>query len=138
MTIKVKIKTSSLKEVKSYLDSIRCDASMDNEKMHNCGCGEHEHDHDHCGCGDNTCGCEHEHGAIMVDLEDENGNVAQCEVVDGFEYKENDYVLVQNPEDGSVYMFKVVGEGDEGELVVPDDKEFEEVTAYYQSTFSEE
>lgn len=114
--------------------------------MHSCGCGEHdhcdcgehEHDHDHCGCGDDDCGCGHEHGAMLVDLEDENGNLVQCEVVDGFQYKDNDYVLVQNPEDGSVYMFKVVGEGDEGELVVPDDQEFEEVTAYYQSTFSEE
>lgn len=132
--------------MKSYLDIVRCDANMDNEKMHSCGCGEqdhcdcgeHEHNHDHCGCDDDACGCGHEHGAMLVDLEDENGNVVQCEVVDGFQYKDNDYVLVQNPEDGSVYMFKVVGEGDEGELVVPEDAEFEEVTAYYQSTFSEE
>jgi len=121
---------------------VRCDANMDNEKLHSCGCGEHEHHHDHehehCGCGDDACDCGHEHGAMLVDLEDENGNLVQCEVVDGFQYNDNDYVLVQNPEDGSVYMFKIVGEGDEGELVVPDDEEFEEVTAYYKSTFSEE
>jgi len=128
--------------VKSYLALVRCDANMDNEKLHSCGCGEHEHHHDHehehCGCGDDACDCGHEHGAMLVDLEDENGNLVQCEVVDGFQYNDNDYVLVQNPEDGSVYMFKIVGEGDEGELVVPDDEEFEEVTAYYKSTFSEE
>jgi uncharacterized protein YrzB (UPF0473 family) len=75
---------------------------------------------------------------MIVDLEDENGNVVSCEVVDGFEYKDNEYVLVQNPEDGSVYLFKVVGEGDEGELVVPEDSEFEEVTSYYQSLSQEE
>ncbi|WP_163193318.1 DUF1292 domain-containing protein [Clostridium thermarum] len=92
-----------------------------------CGCG-HDHDHDHEGC----C-CGHDHGPMIVDLEDEEGNVVSCEVVDGFEYKDNEYVLVQNPDDGSVYLFKVVGEGDEGELVVPEDSEFEEVTAYYQN-----
>lgn len=117
---------------------------MDNEKINSCGCGDegcgcghdHDHEHDHDGC---DCGCgDHEHGPIVVDLEDENGNVVQCEVVDGFEYKENEYVLVQNPEDGSVYLFKVVGEGEEGELVVPEDAEFEEVTAYYESTLEEE
>jgi uncharacterized protein YrzB (UPF0473 family) len=116
-----------------------------NEKLHDgccddegCGCGSNEHGHDDCGCGDEGCGCGHEHGPMLVDLEDENGNVVSCEVVDGFEYKDNEYVLVQNPEDGSVYLFKVVGEGDEGELVVPEDSEFDEVTAYYQSLSEEE
>ena len=90
---------------------------MDNEKLHQCGCddndcGCHEHgEHEGCGCG---CG-EHEHESLIVDLEDENGNLVQCEVVDGFEYKDNEYVLVQNPNDGSIYLFKVVGEGEEGE-----------------------
>lgn len=104
------------------------------ERLHNgccddegCDCG-HDHEHDHEGCG-----CGHDHGPMIVDLEDEEGNVVSCEVVDGFEYKDNEYVLVQNPEDGSVYLFKVVGDGDQGELVVPEDSEFEEVTAYYQS-----
>ncbi|OPJ60857.1 hypothetical protein CLORY_25640 [Clostridium oryzae] len=119
---------------------------MDKELLNGCGCGdeacgcgehEHEHHHDDCGCG---CGCgeEHEHGPIVVDLEDEEGNVVHCEVVDGFEYKDNEYVLVQNPDDGSIYLFKVVGEGEEGELVVPDDEEFDEVTAYYEETLSKE
>ncbi|MEA4826392.1 DUF1292 domain-containing protein [Clostridium sp. JNZ J1-5] len=110
---------------------------MDNEKLHHCGCEDegcgchdHEHEHDHEGsCG---CGC-HEEESLIVELEDENGNVVPCEVVDGFEYKDNEYALVQNPEDGSVYLFKVVGEGDNAELVVPDDAEFEEVTAYYDT-----
>lgn len=101
-----------------------------------CGCGEHEHEHEHEGCG---CGCgEHDHEALIVDLEDENGNVVQCEVVDGFEYKDTNYVLVENPEDGSVYLFKVVGEEDNEELVIPDDEEFEEVSAYYDSLEDEE
>lgn len=102
---------------------------MDNEKLHNCGCDDE-------GCG---CGCEdHNHEALVVELEDENGNVVPCEVVDGFEYKDNEYALVQNPEDGSVYLFKVVGEGEDGELVVPEDEEFEEVTAYYESLLESE
>ncbi|MCY6370443.1 DUF1292 domain-containing protein [Clostridium ganghwense] len=105
---------------------------MDKEKLHDCGCEEESS----CGCG---CGCgEHEHEALRVELEDENGNTVPCEVVDGFEYKDNEYALVQNPEDGSVYLFKVIGEGDEGELVVPDDEEFKEVTAYYESLLENE
>ena len=101
---------------------------MEKDKMHECGCGCEESTHD-CGCG-----CEeHEHEALLVDLEDENGNIVTCEVVDGFEYKDNEYVLVQNPEDGSVYLFKVVGDEENSELVVPEDEEFDEVTNYYQT-----
>lgn len=95
---------------------------MDKENTHNCECGS-------CNCE----GHDHEHEGLMVQLEDENGNLISCEVVDGFQYKDNEYALVENPEDKSVYLFKVVGEGDEGELVIPDDEEFKEVTAYYES-----
>lgn len=114
---------------------------MDKEKMNNLnneneGCCCHEDNHEECGCG---CGCDcGEHEAMVVDLEDENGNIISCEIVDEFTYKENEYVLVQNPDDGSVYLFKVVGEGEEGELVVPDDEEFDDVSAYYERLCSEE
>jgi uncharacterized protein YrzB (UPF0473 family) len=139
---------------------------MDNEKLHNCGCEEIEEETcgcgcgcdeevegcgcedegcdcgDDCGCGEDDdcgCGCGHDHHeSLVVDLEDENGNIVSCEIVDQFDYKDNDYVLVQNPDDGSVYLFKVVGEGDEGELVIPEDKEFEEVSAYYENSLAEE
>lgn len=108
---------------------------MNEEKLHSCGCEE-----DTCGCSEHEhgegCGCGHDHDSMIVDLEDENGNVVSCEAVDGFTYKENDYILVQNPEDGSVYLFKVVGE--EGELVVPEDEEFEEVSKYYEQSLEEE
>ncbi|MFD3157542.1 DUF1292 domain-containing protein [Haloimpatiens sp. FM7330] len=93
-----------------------------------------------CNCGENCeCGCDHEqHNPIFVELEDEKGNVVQCEVVDGFVYKENEYAIVQNPEDGVVYLFKVVGEDEEvGELVVPNDEEFEEVRSYYEQLVEE-
>lgn len=116
---------------------------MDKEHLHECGCG----DNGSCGSEENTgcdcsseentgcgCGCgEHDHESLIVDLEDENGNIVPCEVVDGFEYNENEYVLVQNPEDGSVYLFKVVGEGETAELVIPEDEEFEKVSEYYES-----
>ncbi|EKY29371.1 DUF1292 domain-containing protein [Clostridium celatum] len=88
-----------------------------------CGCG-HEHNHDH-GCGDN-CGCgEHEHEHFVVDLEDDNGNVISCPIVDAFEFEENEYVLAQNPEDESVYLFRST---EEGELIVPEEAEFDKVT----------
>lgn len=97
---------------------------MDNEKLEDCGCQDE-------GC---DCGCQdHGHEALVVELEDENGNTIPCQVVDGFEYKGSEYALVQNPEDEAVYLFKVIGEGDEGELVVPEEDEFKEVTDYYES-----
>ena len=81
-----------------------------------------------CGCGDN-CGCgEHEHEHFVVDLEDDNGNVLSCPIVDAFEFEENEYVLAQNPEDDSVYLFKSL---ENGELTVPEEAEFDKVTEYY-------
>ncbi|WP_102400978.1 DUF1292 domain-containing protein [Haloimpatiens massiliensis] len=104
------------------------------EENHSC-CEEHGEDHGCCGEHDHECGCGcGEHETLMVDLEDENGNVVKCEVVDGFAYKDNEYAIVQNPEDGSVYLFKVIGDGEEiAELAIPDDKEFDEVKEYYES-----
>lgn len=97
-----------------------------------CGCGGHEHDAEDCGCG---CG---EGEALTVDLEDENGNIVPCEIVDGFTYKDNEFALVQNPEDDSIYLFKVVGDEETGELVIPEDEEFAEVTAYYEEMIKNE
>ena len=92
-----------------------------------CGCG-HDHDHDSHGCGEN-CGCgEHEHEHFVVDLEDDNGNVLSCPIDDAFEFEENEYVLAQNPEDESVYLFRST---EEGELIVPEEAEFDKVTEYY-------
>lgn len=98
----------------------------------NCGCGhDHEHQHEGCGCG---CGCGHDHEeALVIDLEDENGNVVSCPVIDSFEYEGNEYLLTQNPEDESVYMFKLVNE----ELVVPEEEEFDKVAKYYNEVLVE-
>lgn len=99
-----------------------------------CGCG-HNHDHDNheCGCGDN-CGCgEHEHEHFVVDLEDDNGNVISCPIVDAFEFEENEYVLAQNPDDESVYLFRST---EEGELIVPEEDEFDKVTEYYTNVLA--
>ena len=100
---------------------------MENElnKHEGCGCGHNHEEHE---CGDN-CGCgEHEHEHFVVDLEDDNGNVLSCPIVDAFEFEENEYVLAQNPEDESVYLFRST---EEGELIVPEEAEFDKVTEYY-------
>lgn len=68
---------------------------------------------------------------LVIDLEDENGNMISCPIIDQFEYEEKVYVLAQSPEDDSVYMFRVDGEGEDEELVVPDEEEFDRVAAYY-------
>lgn len=100
--------------------------------MSNCGCGhDHNHEHEHEGCG---CRCGHDHEeALVIDLEDENGNVVSCPVIDSFEYEGNEYLLTQNPEDESVYMFKIVNE----ELVVPEEEEFNKVAEYYNEVLVE-
>ncbi|HCL4438340.1 hypothetical protein ACP49_15025 [Clostridium botulinum] len=117
---------------------------MKDEKINSCGCGEveencgcgcgcddnHEEHHEHCGCG---CGDEEAGETILVDLQDENGNNVTCEVIDEFDYKDKTYALVQNPENDSVYLFREESQGDEVELVNPDENEFEEVTAYYET-----
>ncbi|MDD3225486.1 MAG: DUF1292 domain-containing protein [Clostridium sp.] len=111
----------------------------DKEKVEGCNCGSDNcgSDHNHEGSCDCGCGCG-EHEALTVNLEDENGNSIECEVIDGFEFNDSEFALVQNPEDGSVFLFKVVGEGEEGELVVPDDDEFKAATEYYESKLQEE
>ena len=111
-----------------------CGCGSEKEEKHEgCGCGGHGHDHGHdhhegCGCGD-----EHlEH--FVVDLEDEEGNTITCDVIDAFEYKDEEYVLVQHP-DESVYLFK--SQGEEGELVLPSEEEFDEVVKFYEENVAE-
>ena len=111
-----------------------CGCGSEKEEKHEgCGCGGHGHDHGHdhyegCGCGD-----EHlEH--FVVDLEDEEGNTITCDVIDAFEYKDEEYVLVQHP-DESVYLFNSLGE--EGELGLPSEEELDEVVKFYEENVAE-
>lgn len=107
-----------------------CGHDHNNEEKHEgCGCGHSHEDHEGCGEG---CGCG-EHESFVIDLEDENGNVVSCPIIDAFEFEDNEYVLAQNPEDSSVYMFKSVGE----ELVVPEEEEFDRVANYYNNELVE-
>lgn len=98
-----------------------CSSEHDNKHEHNCDCG--------CGC------CDDELEVMQVELEDENGKLILCDIIDGFDYKEKEYAVLVNPEDDSYYIFKVEGDEDEeiGELVVPSEEEFEEVKDYYEN-----
>ena len=123
------------------------------DELNKCGCGHNHKENNECGCGhdhneNNECGCGHEHGhdhddcdcgcgeeeSFVIDLENENGEVISCPIIDAFEFEENEYILAQSPEDDSVYMFKSVGE----ELVVPDEEEFDRVSTYYNEELVEE
>lgn len=103
------------------------------DELNKCGCGHdhneegcgHDHDHEGCGCG--------EHESFVIDLEDDNGNVVSCPIIDAFEFEGNEYVLAQSPEDESVYMFRAEGE----ELVVPEEEEFDKVATYYNEELVE-
>ncbi|WBW95488.1 DUF1292 domain-containing protein [Oceanirhabdus sp. W0125-5] len=102
----------------------------------NCGCN-HEHDHE-CGCGHNhneECGCGHE--PMFVDLQDENGEIIKCEIIEGFELKGKEYAVLVSPDDENYYIFKVEGDEEVGELVVPSDEEFEEASNFYERILEE-
>ena len=81
---------------------------MDNEKK--CGCNEEE----------NTCGCGHDHGHS-----DECG----CG-----EFEENEYILAQDPNEDSVYLFRST---EDGELIIPEEDEFDRVSKFYSEELSE-
>ena len=107
---------------------------MENElnKHEGCGCG---HNHEEHGCGDN-CGCgEHEHEHFVVDLEDDNGNVLSCPIVDAFEFEENEYILAQDPNEDSVYLFRSL---EDGELIIPEEDEFDRVSKFYSEELGDE
>lgn len=118
-------------------DKKKVDNSIDDTAVE-CNCG-HDHSHSH---GEN-CDCGHDHSheydedsefaPLLVDLEDEEGNIVSCEVIDSFDYNESQYIIVLNPKDDSNYLFKVVGDEDEPDLVIPEDEEFDEVVKYYDS-----
>ncbi len=112
---------------------------MDNEKKcgcheeeNTCGCGhDHEHNHnDECGCG---CGEDH-HEHFVVDLEDDNGNVISCPIIDAFEFEENEYILAQDPNEDSVYLFRSL---EDGELIIPEEDEFDRVSKFYSEELAE-
>ena len=76
---------------------------------------------------------------LFIDLEDENGNMISCPVVDQFEYEEKVYVLAQSPdpEDDSLYIFRVEGEGENAEVVYLDEEEFDRVATYYEEELAD-
>ncbi|MBU5454635.1 DUF1292 domain-containing protein [Caproiciproducens sp. MSJ-32] len=92
---------------------------MDKEKneLHH-----HEHGED-CGCGH-----DHEHEHFVVDLEDDNGNVISCPIIDAFEFEDKEYILAQDPNEDSVYLFRAA---ENGELEVPEEDEFDRVSKFY-------
>lgn len=99
-----------------------------NKNEENMGCG------DNCGCGvdHNHEGEDHEN--FVVDLENEDGSVLSCPIIDAFEFEENEYILAQHPEEDSVYLFRST---ESGELEVPDEAEFDRVSAYYSELADE-
>lgn len=111
-----------------------------NSEESTCGCGGHDHDEHECGCGGHEhdhecgCGCGDEEESFVVDLEDENGNIITCPIIDAFKFEDNEYLLAQNPEEDSVYLFRTEGE----ELVVPEEEEFDRVSNYYQNELVDE
>ncbi|MGL5648674.1 MAG: DUF1292 domain-containing protein [Clostridium sp.] len=105
--------------------------------LNKCGC--HDGESEGCGCKSGEgCGCgehehEHEHESFVVDLVDDEGKEISCPIIDAFEFEGNEYVLAQNPDDDSVFMFRAEDE----ELVVPEEEEFDRVAKYYNESLAE-
>ena len=94
-----------------------------------CGCGpecgcEHDHNHDHGA----ECGC----GPMKVSLEDDNGNVIECEIIDGFELDGKEYAVLMSEESEELYIFGVEGDEEVGELVVPTEEDFQKAREHYE------
>lgn len=100
------------------------------EEENTCGCG-HDHDHEH----DDECGCGEDHENFVVDLEDDNGNVISCPIIDAFEFEENEYILAQDPNEDSVYLFRSL---EDGELIIPEEDEFDRVSKFYSEELGDE
>ena len=119
---------------KNKIDFSIDDATEDLEHNHleDCDCSHDYSDSEECGCG-HAHDEDSEYAPLFVDLEDEDGNIVSCEVIDSFDYNENQYIIVLNPKDDSNYLFRVVGDEDDPDLEIPEDDEFDEVVKYYDS-----
>lgn len=73
-----------------------------------------------------------EENSPYLTLEFDNGEVAQCEVVDLFNYKDKQYVLLHPTDGDDLYIYSYHEEKD-GSITLNnmDKEEFEEVSAYY-------
>ncbi|MCL2322544.1 MAG: DUF1292 domain-containing protein [Oscillospiraceae bacterium] len=123
-------------------DKIKDDCTEENEKDIDCDCGFKHEFSEECNCDqdfevddedEEDENEDDEFEPLLVDLEDEDGNIVSCEVIDSFDYNENQYIIVLNPKDDSNYLFKAIGDSDEPDLIVPEDDEFDEVVKYYDS-----
>ena len=97
---------------------------LDNVKNH-AGC-----EHDECGCG---CGHDCDEEVPMVYYEREDGTEVGLPIVDSFEYKDVEYVVVEDEDQESSYIFTVVENDGEETLEPIDDANFDEVADYYES-----
>jgi hypothetical protein len=95
-----------------------------------CSCG---HDHaEHDGC---DCGCEE---VPMVYLEREDGTEVGLPIVASFEYKDVEYVVVDDEDEEASYIFSIAEENGEEVLVPVSDEMFDEVSAVYDKLMEEE
>lgn len=76
----------------------------------------------------------------MITLLDDEGNEVECEVIDMFEYDENEYVVLLPVDEEDPYILRVDkdDEGNEIFAVIEDDEEFEKVAEAYDELLGEE
>lgn len=81
------------------------------------------HCEDGCECEGNECECEH--GPLVIELEDENGEQVKVEIVGSFDDNDKSYAIANdlgNPENS--YLFEIQST-DEGDMLVSIDDEAE-------------
>lgn len=76
----------------------------------------------------------------MITLLDDEGNEVECEVIDLFEFDEQEYVVLLPVDEEDPYILRVDKEEDGSEVfaVIEDDEEFEKVAEAYDELLGEE
>ena len=78
----------------------------------------------------------------LVNLEDEDGNVTQCEIYDVVDFEGKTYVMLlpqeEGDEDPEIIVMEYIEEGEEGFFQnIDDEEEFDRVCEYIESLADE-
>ncbi len=100
---------------------------------------DHDHDHDHHHHHDHDHDHDHDHHHDVVLLTDEDGNEREFHIVESFEYKDNEYVvLVSNDSSQEGIILRVQVEDDMEYLVdIEDEDEWNEVIKIYEGVLEQ-
>ena len=89
-------------------------------------------------CDDHNCDCCGQDEEAVVYFEKEDGTEVALPIVDSFEYKDVEYIVVADEEDEASYIFAISEENGEEVLEPLSDDLFDEVSDYYEQLLEED